>query len=97
MDGFTMMTLERQKTPFRAGEVMAALLLVQPLLDVLSYFMQEAGTTAFTTALRMVLLAAVSLYGFVITDRKKPVLALYAVALASARGTRTRWGTPPST
>ena len=77
-----MMTLERQKTPFRAGEVMAALLLVQPLLDVLSYFMQEAGTTAFTTALRMVLLAAVSLYGFVITDRKKPVLALYAVALA---------------
>lgn len=82
MDGFPMMTLERQKTPFRAGEVMAALLLVQPLLDVLSYFMQEAGTTAFTTALRMVLLAAVSLYGFVITDRKKPVLALYAVALA---------------
>ena len=38
-----MMTLERQKTPFRAGEVMAALLLVQPLLDVLSYFMQEGG------------------------------------------------------
>ena len=27
------------------GEFMAALLLIQPLLDVLSYFMQEHGST----------------------------------------------------
>ena len=38
------------------GEFMAALLLLQPMLDVLSYFMQNVGGTVFTTALRMALL-----------------------------------------
>ncbi len=58
---------------------MAALLLIQPLLDVLSYFMQENGSTVVTTALRMVLLAAVSLYGFVISDRKELYAACYGL------------------
>ena len=42
------------------GEFMAALLLLQPMLDVLSYFMQNVGGTVFTTALRMALLITVS-------------------------------------
>ncbi len=58
---------------------MAALLLVQPLLDVLSYFMRENGTTTVTTALRMGLLAAVSLYGFAISDRKQFYAAGWAL------------------
>ena len=59
---------------------MAALLLVQPLLDVLSYFMQNLGMTALTTALRTVLLFAVSLYGFAISDRKRLYGLLWGVA-----------------
>ena len=43
------------------GEVIAALLAVQPLLDVLSYFMGQAEATWVTTALRTVLLCAVCL------------------------------------
>lgn len=58
---------------------MAALLLIQPLLDVLSFFMQNSGSTVVTTALRMALLAAVSLYGFVISDRKELYAACYGV------------------
>lgn len=58
---------------------MAALLVIQPLLDVLSYFMQEAGSTAFTTGLRLSLLFLVSLYGFAVSDRKGLYLGLYAL------------------
>lgn len=58
---------------------MAALLLIQPLLDVLSYFMQEAGTTFITTGLRMALLVVVSLYGFVVSDRKQIYAAVYGL------------------
>lgn len=65
-----------------AGECMAALLLVQPLLDVLSYFMQGLGMTALTTALRTVLLFAVCAYGFAISDRKK----LYGLLWGAAGG-----------
>ena len=53
------------------GQGMAALLLAQPLLDVLSYFMQEAGSTAFTTALRMAMLA----------EKKRPYYVLGGVLL----------------
>lgn len=61
----------------RAGELLAAILLIQPLLDVLSYFMQQFGSTAFTTALRMALLVAVSLLGFGLSGRKKPYLICF--------------------
>lgn len=63
------------------GQGMAALLLAQPLLDVLSYFMQEAGSTAFTTALRMAMLAAVALYGFLLAEKKRPYYILGGVLL----------------
>lgn len=61
------------------GEFVAALLLIQPLLDVLSYFMQAAGTTVVTTGLRMALLVLVSLYGFCVSDRKQIYAALYGL------------------
>lgn len=61
------------------GELMAALLLFQPLLDVLSFFMQDLGATAVTTALRTVLLFVVSLYGFVVSDKKRTYVIFYSV------------------
>lgn len=72
-------TIKRKLTGC-TGMFMTALLLAQPLLDVLSYFIQRAGTTAVTSVLRLVLLAVVSVYGFAITDRKQVYGAVYAVA-----------------
>lgn len=47
------------------------LVVVQPLLDVLSYFMAEYSLTAITTLLRMVMFAVIFVYGFWISDNKK--------------------------
>ncbi len=71
-------TLKR-KLSLYTGEFMAALLIIQPLLDVLSFFMQQGGNTILTTVIRSVLLVAVSLYGFFISDKKKDYIILYAV------------------
>ena len=50
---------------------------VQPLLDVLSYFMQQGGGNALTTALRTVLLFTVCAYGLAIAENRRPYLVLY--------------------
>ena len=61
------------------GEFMAAVLLLQPLLDVLSFFLRDTGAAAVTTYLRLGMLVIVSLYGFMISDRKQLYAAGYAV------------------
>ena len=61
------------------GEVMAALLAVQPLLDVLSYFMGQADANWLTTGLRTALLAVVCLYGFAITENRRAYYLAYGV------------------
>lgn len=66
------------KKPSVSQGVFTVLLLIQPFLDVLSYFMQALEATAVTTALRTVLLFAVSLYGFAITDRRRVYWILWA-------------------
>ena len=72
-------TTWKEKLAFPVGEVMAALLAVQPLLDVLSYFMGQAEATWLTTALRTILLLAVCLYGFAITENRRAYYAMYGV------------------
>lgn len=67
----------KSKLTLHTGEFMTALLIIQPLLDVLSYFAQGGSGNVFTTALRMVMLATVCLYALVITDRRQLYLALY--------------------
>ncbi len=57
------------------------LIAIQPALDVLSYFLAERlGSNTISTALRFLLLAAVSLLGFVLSERKKIYFILYGVA-----------------
>lgn len=56
--------------------LLTVLLLMQPMLDVLSYFMGQMGSTTVTTVLRTVLLFAVSFCGFAYSERKK-VYALF--------------------
>lgn len=72
-------TTWKEKFAYPVGEVMAALLAVQPLLDVLSYFMGQVGGTWLTTTLRMIMLAAVCLYGFAITDNRRAYYVMYGV------------------
>ena len=72
------MNMSTLKKPAVSQGFFAVLLLIQPPLDVLSYFMQSLEATAVTTAIRTFLLFAVSLYGFAITDRRKVYWAFYA-------------------
>lgn len=68
------------RQPSRAGTALALLLAAQPLLDVFSYFMKLSGHTAVTTGLRLVMLAAVCVFAFVLADRKAPTLLLWGAA-----------------
>lgn len=53
------------------------LTIMQPLLDVLSFFLGEMGSNALSTLLRMALLATVALLGFITSDRKKLYILFY--------------------
>lgn len=66
-----------KKRSSHVAEIMLAILVIQPALDVLSYFMQQAELTAITTVIRSVLLVVVSLYGFSISDRKRVYIIAY--------------------
>ena len=52
------------------------LLILQPVLDAVSYFANVYAFTAITTAVRFVMFAAVCLYCFIISDRKKIYLVM---------------------
>lgn len=52
---------------------------VQPLLDVLSYFLSEMGSNAFSTVLRFGMLVAVALFGFLLSHKKLHYIVLYSV------------------
>lgn len=72
-------TTWKTRAALPVGEVMAALLAAQPLLDVLSYFMGQAGATWVTTSLRTALLLAVCLYGFLLTEDRRAYAVAYGV------------------
>ena len=67
------------KAAVPVGEVMAALLAVQPLLDVLSYFMGQAEATWLTTTLRTILLFAVWFYGCAIAEDRRPYYVMAGI------------------
>lgn len=59
--------------------IVVVLLVIQPFMDVLSYFLSEAGSNTISTLLRLAMLGAVALLGFLTTDRKKAYFCIYAV------------------
>ena len=65
-----------------SGAFMASLMLAQPLLDVVSYFMAGVGHTGLTTALRCLLLVVVGAYGFAISEHKPVYMGVYGVLAA---------------
>lgn len=57
------------------------LIAIQPAMDVLSYFLAEKlGSNAVSTALRFLLLAAVALLGFMLSEKKKLYFIFYGVS-----------------
>lgn len=56
------------------------LLMVQPLLDVLSYFLLKTGDTTLTTILRTIMFAGIVLYTFLISENKKVYYIFYGIA-----------------
>lgn len=66
----------------KMSAVVLALLVIQPVMDVLSYFLGEMGSNALSTALRFLLLAAVAFLGFFVSSKKRIYFLFYgAVAL----------------
>ena len=51
--------------------ILSILIMIQPILDICSYFAVEAGITTVTTMLRFAIFGAVMLYAFALSDRKK--------------------------
>lgn len=64
----------------RLSGIVLAILVIQPVLDVLSYFLGELGSNALSTALRFLLLAAVALLGFLVSDKKRMYFLFYGIA-----------------
>ncbi|MDD6024165.1 MAG: O-antigen ligase family protein [Oscillospiraceae bacterium] len=63
------------KTTKNLSRILMILMVLQPLMDVLSFFMAQAGMSNLPTlALRMGVLGAAVLYGFLLSDRKKVYL-----------------------
>ncbi len=59
--------------------IVGTIIVIQPLLDVLSYFLGEMGSNSLSTALRFLLLMAVALLGFLVSDRKRVYFLFYGV------------------
>lgn len=67
--------------------LMLLLCVVQPLLDVLSYWLDATGAgNAVTTLLRFAMLAAIVLLGFVLSDRKRYYFGMAAILLMLTAG-----------
>ena len=63
----------------RNSWILAILIMLQPILDITSYFAIELGLTAITSALRLAIFGAMMLYAFILSDRKKAYYILLAV------------------
>lgn len=59
--------------------IVLVLLIIQPMMDVFSYFMTELGSNTFSTLLRFLMLGTVALLGFLTTERKRAYLCIYGV------------------
>ena len=66
----------------RLPHLIFALIVIQPLFDVLSFFLGEMGSNTLSTLLRFAFMAAVALLGFLVSDKKKLYLIFYALAAA---------------
>lgn len=59
---------------------MFVLIVAQPFLDVLSYFLIQFNKTTYSTLLRMAMFVAVMLFAFIVSDKKKVYYVFAAIA-----------------
>lgn len=79
MNEMTPVTKLRKGLAAHTAEFMLALLMAQPVLDAFTYLAKTAGATVISGAVRTVLLMAVSLYGFAITEKRRIYYVFYGV------------------
>lgn len=73
----------KRKIRDRLGTIVLVLLVVQPVMDVFSYFLGElGGSNLVSTVLRFLMLGVVAMLGFTASDRKRLYLAVYGVMAA---------------
>ncbi|MBQ4067258.1 MAG: O-antigen ligase family protein [Clostridia bacterium] len=65
-----------------APAALFALLIIQPLLDIISYWANEWSFTVLTTLVRFAMFGLVMVYCYIISDRKKVYIIASAVMLA---------------
>ncbi len=64
----------------RNSIILGILIMIQPLLDIVSFFAIKMELTAITSMLRLVIFAAVMVYAFILSDRKKPYYIFAGIA-----------------
>ncbi len=73
-----MLNSNKRRNPY--AMFLMALIMAQPFLDVLSYYLINLDKTIFTTLLRLIMFAGIMLFSFVLSDNKKAYYILAAVA-----------------
>ncbi|MBE6920821.1 MAG: hypothetical protein E7468_04575 [Ruminococcaceae bacterium] len=51
--------------------ILAMLIMIQPILDIASYFAIQTGMTSVTSLLRLAIFGVIMVYAFILSDRKK--------------------------
>lgn len=69
----------RENLAGQSGRFLFAVIVLQPMLDVLSYFMNEYGSTTVTTVLRALMLFAICAYGFIIEKDRRVYLISFGI------------------
>lgn len=62
--------------------ILAVLIMIQPILDIASYFAIQTGMTSVTSFLRLAIFGAIMVYAFILSDRKK-VYYIFAAILGA--------------
>lgn len=70
---------DRKKMDSYIAVFIMILMVLQPLLDVLSYWLIKVDNTSITTLLRILMLGVIVIYSFIITDNKKFYLMFYGI------------------
>lgn len=73
--------LQRIKSDKVTSKFVFALLIMQPVLDIISFFVVESSLNIITTLLRMLIFAVVTLYAFFISDNKKYYFVMAGVLI----------------
>ena len=64
---------------FNYNYMMFIILIIQPILDIVSYFAVKYGYTSYTTIIRMIFFMGITLYSFYISKRKKIYIGISGV------------------